>query len=66
MELVQKKVIPDLRNAPKCLYSKFHGARSKYKTTLVRETANGDEPLRGRMGHIFSIAASLASLAPLR
>ena len=66
MELGKKFKRSSLRNAPKGLSSKFHPIRSHTGTTLNRKTANGTDPLASRTGHIPSIAAPLASLAPLR
>ena len=66
MELVKIQRIPALGNAPKGLSSEFHKIRSKTKTTLTQETANGTDPLVKRTGPVNSIAAPLASLAPLR
>ena len=60
-----EKTLRDLGNAPKSLSSEFDGARSETKNTYYHFSANGEDPLARGMGHIPSIAAPLASLAPL-
>ena len=57
---------PALRNAPKGLSSEFHHIRSHTNTTLLHKTANRTDPLLSRTRLVSSIAAPLASLAPLR
>ena len=66
MELVAKKGLEDVRNAPKGLSSEFQPNRSHTDTTLPLKTANRIDPLWSRTRPVNSIAAPLASLAPLR
>ena len=60
-----QKRIKLVRNAPKGLSSEFHPIRSHTGTTSFKKTANGTDPLVKRTGPVNSIAAPLASLAPL-
>ena len=66
MELVKIRPRKDVRNAPKGLSSEFHQIRSHTNTTLLHKTANRTDPLLSRTRLVSSIAAPLASLAPLR
>ena len=66
MELVKILDPPALGNAPKGLSSEFGQNRAKHWASLSTETANEPYPLVSQMPFICSVAASLASLAPLR
>ena len=66
MELENKKALQSIRNAPKGLSSEFHANRSHTDTTLDQKTYEPDGPPESRTGLVNSIAAPLASLAPLR